>query len=310
MKEAGLDPALMYDPDARYPWRLMQKLWRLGVAATGDKCLGIRAARQLQPSALHGLGFSWLASDSLEDGLKRLLRYYRILSDAARLEARENGSSIEIAIGWDSPDAAAEAEDAAVDAVLGVFLGMCRLTLGEDISALRVHLQHEVPPCAEEFTEFFSGPIEFGAERNAFALDARILSRRLPTGNPTLARVNDQVVVEYLSNFDKNNLSARVRERLIDLLPTGTTSQEKIANDLHMNVRALQRRLSGEGTRYKYLLDEVRRELAIAYARENRFSINQIAYLVGFSEPTNFTRAFRRWTGLSPQAYRRRALKR
>ncbi len=115
---------------------------------------------------------------------------------------------------------------------------------------------------------------------------------------------------KYVANFDKFNLSARIRERLIDLLPTGTTSQEKIANDLHMNIRTLQRRLRCEGTRYKYLLDEVRRELAIAYARENRFSINQIAYLVGFSEPTNFTRAFRRWTGLSPKDYRRRALKR
>ena len=100
----------------------------------------------------------------------------------------------------------------------------------------------------------------------------------------------------------------QVRVRLTEQLSSGHATQDSVADALHMSLRTLQRRLNNEGTSYRGLLDETRRELAAHYMAESHRPINEITYLLGFSEPSNFSRAFRRWTGKSPSAYRAQSL--
>jgi AraC-like DNA-binding protein len=99
----------------------------------------------------------------------------------------------------------------------------------------------------------------------------------------------------------------QVKTKLIQELPSGNISEEIIAEDLYMSQRSLQRRLREEGTTYKELLNETRRDLAAQYIKASSVSINEITYLLGFSEPSNFSRAFKRWTGVSPSEYRQSA---
>jgi AraC-like DNA-binding protein len=96
----------------------------------------------------------------------------------------------------------------------------------------------------------------------------------------------------------------RVKVALLEHLPSGHVSEEEIAQGLHLSLRTLQRKLRDEGTSYKELLDETRRELATEYIKNPHVSISEITYLLGFSEPSNFSRAFKRWTGSSPSAFR------
>ena len=96
----------------------------------------------------------------------------------------------------------------------------------------------------------------------------------------------------------------QVKTKLIQELPSGHICEENIAEDLYMSQRSLQRRLREEGTTYKELLNETRRDLAAQYIKVSGVSINEITYLLGFSEPSNFSRAFKRWTGVSPSEYR------
>lgn len=131
------------------------------------------------------------------------------------------------------------------------------------------------------------------------------MDRHLATGDPNLSRVNDDTIVEYLARFDRENITMRVRSRIIEELPGGTPNQSVVADALHLSRRSLQRRLQNERTTYKSLLEGTRRELALQYIREPHRSLAEITYLLGFSEPSNFTRAFRRWTGSSPAEYRR-----
>jgi AraC-like DNA-binding protein len=146
--------------------------------------------------------------------------------------------------------------------------------------------------------------VEFAAPLNAVYFDATQLEQALPSANPELARANDRVVIDYLNRFDRETLSMQVRARLIDLLPSGQPNQAQVAKSLHMSVRNLQRRLQGEGSSFKQLLEETRRELAAQYIRQMHRPIGEITYLLGFSEPSNFTRAFRRWTGRTPMEFR------
>ncbi len=116
--------------------------------------------------------------------------------------------------------------------------------------------------------------------------------------------MSDQVVIDYLKQFDKKNITMQVRARIIEELNNGVPNQEKIASSLNMSLRNLQRKLKEEDTSFKKILDETRSELSRQYLRGSDRSIIEVGFLLGFSEPSNFARAFRRWTGVSPHEYR------
>ncbi|GMQ83711.1 MAG: AraC family transcriptional regulator [Gammaproteobacteria bacterium] len=303
-RDAGLAPAVA-SPDVRYPFAKMQAMWRLAVERTGDPCFGLAVAEHFKPQALHGLGFIWLSSDTLFDALQRLVKYQRMISTVIdiTLEETENSVRLNVAIRH-SP---VNIECASIDAAVGVFVNMCRLATCEVFNPIRLSLNRPRPACFDRFEALFRSPVEFGAESNALYFDPASLREPLPGANPELARANDQVVIDYLGRFDRENISMQVRSRLIELLPTGQPTQKDIASSLNFSVRNLQRRLRAEGISFKRLLDETRKDLASQYIKDNHRRIGEITYLLGFSEPSNFTRAFRRWTGVSPNEFRHRA---
>jgi AraC-like DNA-binding protein len=121
--------------------------------------------------------------------------------------------------------------------------------------------------------------------------------------SPELARANDQVVIDYLKRNDKGNIINDVRGCIIECLPSGGASQEKVASQVNRSTRSLQRKLSEHGTSYKKLYEEIRKDLAMQYLKESNHTISEVTYLLGFTEPSNFTRSFKRWTGITPNEY-------
>jgi AraC-like DNA-binding protein len=300
---AGLDLGRATDPNARFPMLRMQKLWKLAVAASGDPCLGLVAARQFQPAMLHGLGLAWLVSDSLLDAFGRLARYARLINSALDFRLGKQPDSIDL-IAVLPETLPADFEYAATDLGIAAFLRMCQITAGHPILPRHVTLQRPQPYCLAQFGEMFGTSIVYGAPVNRLCFDRELLTRHLASANPELARINDQVVVDYLARFDRESIAMQVRSKIIHQLPDGIPKQEVIADTLHVSLRSLQRRLKEEDTSFKDLLEETRQQLALQYLRDTRRSIGEITYLLGFSEPSNFTRAFKRWTGKSPAQYR------
>ena len=146
--------------------------------------------------------------------------------------------------------------------------------------------------------------MEFSAPDNVLYFSKESLEAHLLTANPRLARINDRAITEYLAQFDKESTAMRVRAKLIGLLSAGNVTQQEVADSLHMSLRTLQRKLSDENTSYKDLLDETRKQLANQYLRQACLSVSEVTYLLGFSEPSNFARAFKRWTGRTPSEFR------
>jgi len=126
----------------------------------------------------------------------------------------------------------------------------------------------------------------------------------LPAANAELARQNDEVVVQFLARLDRANVVAQAHAKLIDLLPSGDCSKAKVASSLNMSVRTLHNRLADAGTTYQHLLDKTRQDLAEQYMAQANISVSEVAYLLGFSDCSNFSRAFHRWTGVSPSDFR------
>lgn len=129
---------------------------------------------------------------------------------------------------------------------------------------------------------------------------------RLEGANPELARLNDEVALRYLARFDRDKLNSRLRAALVEQLPRGEPSAAKLAVMLNLSLRSLQRRLADEGTSYEDLLTSTRRELALSHLADRRYSIGEVAYLLGFADASSFNRAFKRWTGQTPGQYRER----
>lgn len=304
-RDAGLAPDTVASPDARYPYAKMQVMWRLAVERTGDPCFGLAVAEHFKPQAFHGLGFMWLSSDTLFDALQRLVKYQRMISTVADITLEETEDSVRLNV--DIHRSSVDIEYASLDAAVGVFVNLCRMATCETFNPVRLTLKRPRPDCSDRFEALFRSPVEFGADSNVLYFDPVALRESLPGANPELARANDQVVIDYLGRFDREHLSMQVRSRLIELLPGGQPAQKDIASSLNISVRNLQRRLHAEGVSFKHLLDETRKDLATQYIQDSHRRIGEITYLLGFSEPSNFTRAFRRWTGVSPNEFRQRA---
>ena len=300
-RRAGLDPSRLVDPNARYPFAGMTRLWELAAQLTGDECIGIGVAEYWHPSSLHALGYAWLASESLKAALERTERYFHVVTTAGRGELTRTSGGYRFS---SYPTTHQQANQAAIDAGAAVLVKLCRMCAGPQFRARRIYLAHPRPGCAERMTEYFGAPIEYDQPGFGIEIDVAEAERTLPTGNVELAHASDRIVAGYLAHLDRSVIAMRVKAKLLDTLPSGEVTEAAMAAALHVSLRTLQRKLREEGTSYKALLEDTRRELARQYMQNSRLPVTEVAYLLGFSELSNFSRAFKRWQGVSPSVYR------
>jgi len=210
------------------------------------------------------------------------VRYFRVVTDAVDLDFRASGAEYHFRIL--PPESGPQPAHEAVDAFISVYVRTCRALTDRSFAPLRILLRRPAPPDPAGFERTLRAPLRFAAAENLLVLDRAALERPLEGANPELARHNDEIVLRYLARFDRDNILARVKAALVECLPHGEPSQDAIAAALHLSSRSLQ--------------------LALSYLKDNRYSVSEITYVLGFSDLSSFTRAFRRWTGQPPSAWR------
>jgi len=304
LQEAGLSAAMLDDPNGRCPAQAMARLWRLSAQATGDDAFGLKVARHVMPTSFHALWQAQSASQTLKDAFERVARHFRVVTDAWSLEFTPQGH--EHVVRLLAPASGIAPEPESIDAAAALVVYTARSLLGSRaVAPLRVTLQRPAPVALATFERTFRCPITFGADQNLIVWPHTLIDIRLEGANPELARHSEALLTTYLAGIHKDNTVAQVRACLADLLPRGEPSQAQVAQHLHCSVRTLQRRLADQGTSFTDLLDRTRHELALSHLADPGCSISEVAYLLGFADTSNFTRAFRRWTGQSPTEHRR-----
>jgi AraC-like DNA-binding protein len=274
------------------------------VEVTEDPCFGLYAGRNIRPTSFHALGFSWLVSHTLLGSLERLCRYYRVISTAPlELSIKPAGDQYIFSANFNDP--AHVPTDAAVDAFIAAFVQMCRKATDQHFHPLSIALRRADHGHIDEYIKLFDCPVRFDAEQNLINFDKESLEQPLPGDNISLARANDAVAEKYLDSLDPQKVASEVRELLVTLLPSGKSNQKTIAKRLNRSLSTLQRQLQSEGTNYKDILEHTRKKLATEYVADGHLSLGQIAYMLGFSDQSNFSRAFKRWTDSSPREFRR-----
>ena len=301
-QEAALNPELMRKSVGRYRIDNIDYIWRRASEAIGDPCFGLKAAEVWHPSNLGALGYAMLASNTLRTSLERMVRYLDFLSDEdfMKLDETEEGLRLTLVLSRRNVDKSEQ-----YDAALALTMSICRMNYIEDLAPVSVTLVHPKPSCSPKFYEYFRSPVLFEACTYSLTLPIDVVDKILPGSNPQLAELNDQVMIQYLAELDQDQITQKVKATIIDQLPSGSVTDEAVARTLHMSSRKLQRQLQNAGTTFNTLLNEIRQELAQKYLRGEDTSMTEIAFLLGFSESSAFSRAFKRWTGVSPTKYRK-----
>ncbi|TDJ46372.1 MAG: AraC family transcriptional regulator [Gammaproteobacteria bacterium] len=304
--EANIDLADARDPTARFPSDRMSRVYELAEEATGDPAFGLFIAQYVHPTSLHALGYSLYASRTMESFCRRIVRYFRFVTTNAVTHLEKTETDYRLILIPTSGLSLYIPQDA----WLATIIRFSRQIYRPDFAPLRVCLRRPKPSInAEKFTDYFQAPVEFGSEGNVLILDNDDMHVQLPAANAELARQNDHVVMSLLAQMDRQDVVAQVRASFFDLLPSGDCNKEKVAGRLNMSERTLQGKLSERNTSYRILLNETRRELAEQYISQGLRSVSEVAYLLGFSDYSSFSRAFRAWTGSSPSEYRNRYLR-
>ncbi len=305
MAEAGIDGAKLADPEWRVSGDRYSAFLQRCVELSGDEAFGLLAAEQLRPQVLRSLGLAWLASDTVYAGLQRLVRFARIVSTAARLSMREESGLVIIELG--SIAGAEQTLGADRDYAVGSVVRMCNLALGEFIAPAAVTLDRPRPAQPERWESKLCSRVTFDSEVCSLSWYRADIEEPLVTGDPVLARANDELAEAYLQSFLNRSTARDVADKILLLLPDGPPSQQQVAEALHISNRTLQRKLKDEGTSFSDLLQDTRLQLARRYLDQGSRSVVETAYLLGFSEPSTFSRAFKRWTGRSPAEFREAA---
>lgn len=302
--EMGLNPEVMKQSGGRYKIENLDNLWRMASEIIGDPCFGLKASALWHPSYFGALAYAMLASNTLRATLERLDRYHRVISDEkfTKLDETEEGLRLTLLFSHEKRDIP-ERNDAA----LALILSMCRMNYVEDLAPVSVTFTHPMPSCSARFFEYFRSPVLFDAPADSLTLPIEAVDKHLPGSHPQLAELHDQIMIQYLARLDQEHITQQVKAIIVDQLPSGNVTDESVSRIMNMSSRKLQRQLESAGTTFNTLLNEIRQDLAKKYLRQQRTCMTEIAFLLGFSESSAFSRAFKRWMGVTPSEYRKAA---
>ena len=304
-KKHGVDASKRFDPNARVLYYKTDLIMAEAALLTGDPAFGLKEANYVLPAHIGPLGFSWLASTSLRTALKRLQRYTKVINEKLQVEMQDVEDELIVKIIVGQPSANEFHRDSAN---LAVGTRMCRYIYGDDWNPAAVKLKHPEPEDTSYYFSFFRCAIEFNASCNSLHIHSHQADERLTGSNKQLAQINDHIVVKYLAALAHDDIINRVKSTILESLGESGVTESSVANSLHMSARNLHRKLNSEGTSFKKLLLEIRTELASQYISDMTLSLTEISYMLGFSEVSSFSRAYRRWTGWSPSAARKTQL--
>ncbi|MGY8820680.1 MAG: AraC family transcriptional regulator [Pseudomonadales bacterium] len=298
----GLDYSALNDPDARFAQDGMTRLWQRAVEITGNPAIGLNLAKVMRPGAMHVVGYALMSSSTLRDSFQRLVRYQRIIAEGADLQfgSTNRGALLTLAIHGDQLPPARQSADGS----LASTLAFCRWLTGKPLAPIEVYFQGPPPADIEPYQAAFQAPLRFNAEFHGMLMRHVDMDIALPTANAELAQLHDRFAGDYLARFSDSRVTHQARQVICRLLPQGEPRRETVAQSLHLSERSLQRRLDEEGTSFQQLLDDTRRTLAEQYLARADLALLEVAYLLGFADPSNFFRAFKRWFAMTPGEYR------
>lgn len=305
---AGISQDILSDPAARVSAQQYGALWHAIADKLDDEFFGM-GRRPMKRGSFTLLCHAVINSENLEKALNRALRFKRLVIDDVEGRLQREGGQAHIVLVDQHVARSGPPPPAARVFLYSTFLvmlhGLACWLIGQRIPLLEVRFRSKAPYFGTELKNLFSDNIRFECEHSGFSFDSKYLEMRNIRDEAAMKRFLRNAPANYLVKYkDLNSLSARVRRSLRETEPVNWPSFPQLAQDLGLSQATLRRRLESEGHSYRALVDEMRKELALALLKQPALSITDIAEKLGFTEYSSFYRAFRQWTGHSPRAFR------
>ena len=299
---ARLDPKCLADPNARYSADAISVLWELAVAQSGKPNLGLTRELAARFGNMDLVGYAMASSPTLLYGLQAMAKSMALVSDAATFSVDESDHGYLLSLGHVGNKRPVPRQR--TEFGLLTLLMLCNWLTRRELKPLVAGFAFPLPQNLEPYRDAFQCELRFNQTTTFLLLKEEDLTRALPSHNPTMLAMHEQVIADRLHDMGTQGIAEQVRRHLITRLKNGEPRREEIASLLHMTDRTLQRRLNAEQVCFKNLLDEVRVEAAQKYLADNRLSLAQVSDLLGFVDQSNFFRACKRWFGVPPGLYR------
>jgi AraC-like DNA-binding protein len=303
MAATGITEANISDPDSRVPLIKTWNLWRVLIDRLPDELLGLHVGASVEVREFGLVGYVMYYSPTLADALHRLARYSHIVSEAAQFDFKMDERH-----GWLTFDNSLRFVELRhpVDAAMAMIVRAARDLTETDVVPVEARFPFSSPAELYEYKKFFRAPLEFDRPRSVVILEKEDLARPVKAADETLGKYLDTLAEDVLNNLaEKGTFSDRVRRAVWTELSHGPPNLKSTASALGVSVRTLQRRLREEKTSFVEVVETMRRTLALKLLRDPNLAVYEVAFLLGYSEPSTFYRAFRRWEATSPHEYRR-----
>jgi AraC-like DNA-binding protein len=308
LRELGLPPTVRAESESEAPIGTVREAFEAAEDYARDPSLGLNLARNIERGRYGVIEFAARSAPTMHDAVSLMLRYQRLINNVATFSFERRGSSV--ALEHRLPGEHDALGRHANEFTIANVLVRARDLSGVSIVPARAWFAHPEPNDVGELVRFLGTEnVTFDAGASGLAFDAAIFDRRLPTADEPLLHLLDQYASTLLPDEGPpEDPLARVRSQVRRSVGRGPLTLAAIASAMHTSPRTLQRVLEASNATFQGVLDEVRRDLAFEALRDPSRAVNEIALSLGYSDGRAFLRAFRRWSNLTPLAYRHRAL--
>lgn len=308
LDRAGLSAAMLDDQDARIPFARYVALMRAGKALSGDPALALHYGEAVDISEVSIVGLVGHAAANMLEAFTQLNRFVPLIVETENAGGGDRFGLVASDGFWmvDNRLNPNDVPELSESAFAQLVCGPRRLTGGPKLKA--VHFTHSDPGYRQEYERIFQAPVTFGSDRNGLQFDPSWTNapvQRLPRYAFGVLSDRAEALLDELQR--SRSVRARVEAELMTVLHTGQAGMDLVADGLALSRQTLFRKLRAEGVTFEQVLDELRHRLALDYLAGRKVSVNETAYLVGFSDPAAFSRAFKRWTGTNPSSVRAQA---
>lgn len=297
------EPPNLRDPGARLPLQDFVDIVRRAIKLSGAPWLGWDFGATLTLSSHGFLGYAAMSSETLRDAVELAVKFFRTRTTVVDLQFKVEGDTAILQL--DELVALHDIQPFVVESLFSSFHFMGLKLLGEVPMDGELRFAFPEPEYYERMKPLIPVPVLFDCAYNQMRFPASRLDQRLRFADPRLAKMAEAQCEQEMANI-KSPPKLLNQVRRIILAQSGRfPSVDEAASDLHMSSRTLKRKLQQLGTSYQTILDDLRKGLAVEYLTQTEITVDDIAVQLGYSDASNFARAFRRWTGRSPSDYRR-----
>jgi AraC-like DNA-binding protein len=305
----GLDAASARDPERRVPFSALFTVWAECMAALRDPGLPIAAAQRVRLEQYTVLGFATTAAPTFRAALGIAARYSRVVAEGCSFTVVDDPAHPGIRFGWEREGERTLGHRVANECAIAEALHVARQILGARIAPLGVAFRHAAPASIAAHVSFFEVRPHFGAPWEGLELPRELLDRVPRQANPPLAAwLERQMATALEAHAAPATFAERVEQLVEQDLASGEPDLGRVARALGVSERSLRRHLRKDDLSFRTIGESARRRRAESLLAAGEATIDEIAFLTGYSETSAFARAFKRWSGETPGVFRQRAL--